>query len=47
MNAVSLRTAPPRSSASKPVKIEKTTEAEVSEAPDNRSALQRLVDKFR
>ncbi|MCP5072060.1 MAG: aminoacyl-tRNA hydrolase [Rhodobacteraceae bacterium] len=47
MNAVALRTAPPRSSASKPVKIEKTTKAEVSEAPDNRSALQRLVDKFR
>jgi PTH1 family peptidyl-tRNA hydrolase len=49
MNAVSLRTAPPRSSdrpAKKPATPAKPA-ASVAEPPDERSTLQRLVDRFR
>ncbi len=51
MNAVALRTAPPRSSTSakgkdKPAK-EAKPEADAPEAEDTRSPMQRLVDKFR
>lgn len=47
-NAVALKTNPPRSSTSKP-KADKTSDkAPVpQEEPDNRSALQKLADKFR
>lgn len=49
MNAVALRTAPPRSSTSakdKPVKEEKP-EKDTAKAEDTRSPFERLVDKFR
>jgi len=45
LNAVSLRVAPPRSSASPAAKVEKPVLAEP--APDTRSAMQKLMDKFR
>lgn len=45
LNAVSLRVAPPRSSASPAAKVEKPVVAEP--APDTRSAMQKLMDKFR
>lgn len=50
MNAVALRTAPPRSSTTPKAKPEKPTNspsAAQAEAPEDRSALQRLVDRFR
>lgn len=48
MNAVSLRTAPPRSSKSAKPKSEKT-EAKATQEPesDTRTAMQKLVDKFK
>lgn len=45
LNAVSLRVAPPRSSANPAAKVEKPVLAEP--APDTRSAMQKLMDKFR
>ncbi|WP_395542320.1 aminoacyl-tRNA hydrolase [Neotabrizicola sp. sgz301269] len=45
LNAVSLRVAPPRSSTSPAAKTEKPVVAEP--APDTRSAMQKLMDKFR
>lgn len=51
MNAVALRVAPPRSSTSaKPITTEKpgkTADPKAIDTPDERSALQRLADKFR
>jgi PTH1 family peptidyl-tRNA hydrolase len=48
MNAVSLRTAPPRSSASKPKEAKAAKPAKAEEpAPDDRSAMQKLLDKFK
>ena len=48
MNAVSLRTAPPRSSAAKAKPATKTTsKAEAAPVADTRSPLDRLLDKFR
>ena len=47
MNAVALQTSPPRSSSSKPKLAEKAPKPEIAPEPDNRSALQRLADKFR
>lgn len=48
MNAVALRTAPPRSSKTKPPAEAPKAEAPASEPePDTRSALQKLVDRFR
>ncbi|MFN3664340.1 aminoacyl-tRNA hydrolase, partial [Yoonia sp.] len=46
LNAVALRTAPPRSSTSKP-KPAKAPEPAPDPAPDTRSAMSRLLDKFR
>ncbi|WP_319545208.1 aminoacyl-tRNA hydrolase [Ruegeria conchae] len=48
MNAVALRTAPPRSSkqSGKPESPPKTS-AEAASVPDERSAMQKLLDKFR
>ncbi len=48
MNAVALRTAPPRSSK-QPTKLETPPKAaaEAVSAPDERSAMQKLLDKFR
>ena len=49
-NAVALRTAPPRSSTTKPKPTgqapEKTTKVAPKPEPDRRSALQKLIDKF-
>ncbi|KCV81986.1 peptidyl-tRNA hydrolase [Actibacterium atlanticum] len=45
MNAVSLRTAPPRSSTSKPK--EKPAPVQAVAPEDTRSAMQKLVDKFK
>lgn len=50
MNAVSLRTAPPRSSKSAPKEAPRPdgeSSSQETPAPESRSALQRLVDKFR
>lgn len=48
MNAVALRTAPPRSSGKAPEpEAAKQAPAPVAEAPDARSPLQKLVDRFR
>lgn len=48
MNAVSLRTAPPRSSKSAAAAKENTQpKPKEPDAPDTRSALQKLADKFR
>ena len=48
LNAVALRTAPPRSSKSTPkAETAPEVEAQPEEAPDQRSPLQKLVDKFR
>ena len=49
MNAVSLRTAPPRSSTSAPKKPKSTATRPESAAPkpDDRSTLQKLVDRFK
>ncbi|WP_170367909.1 aminoacyl-tRNA hydrolase [Ruegeria arenilitoris] len=49
MNAVALRTAPPRSSATTPKSETKTSPAPKAETatPDDRSAMQKLLDKFR
>ncbi|KNG95215.1 aminoacyl-tRNA hydrolase [Pseudaestuariivita atlantica] len=50
MNAVALQVAPPRSSTTRPAKSEAATqEADepAAEAPDARSPLQKLVDRFR
>lgn len=53
MNAVSLRTNPPRSSTTAPTAAKATSparaekRADPADAPDTRSALQRLADKFR
>jgi peptidyl-tRNA hydrolase, PTH1 family len=44
-NAVALRTTPQRSSATKPAKPAKP--AEPASPPDERSAVQRLMDRFR
>ncbi len=46
MNAVALRTAPPRSSKS-PAKPEPKPVIAAEPAPDDRSAMQKLLDKFR
>ncbi|AHD01998.1 aminoacyl-tRNA hydrolase [Leisingera methylohalidivorans] len=46
MNAVALRVAPPRSSAAKP-KAEAKKPAKDEPAPDTRSAMEKLMDKFR
>ena len=48
MNAVSLKTAPPRSSGTKPGKEKQETEPspEPGPTPDDRSALQKLLDRF-
>jgi PTH1 family peptidyl-tRNA hydrolase len=46
MNAVALRTAPPRSSGGKAAAARPAAKPE-PEAPDTRSALERLVDKFK
>ncbi|ARU01515.1 aminoacyl-tRNA hydrolase [Yoonia vestfoldensis] len=46
LNAIALRTAPPRSSTSAP-KPAKTPAPEPDPAPDTRSAMARLMDKFR
>jgi PTH1 family peptidyl-tRNA hydrolase len=46
MNAVAQRTAPPRSSKSKPSEAPKPA-AEPEAAPDTRSKLQKLVDRFK
>lgn len=50
MNAVALRTAPPRSSAApepKPAEPPPGAEPPPAAGPDGRSALQKLIDKFR
>ena len=48
MNAVSLRTAPPRSSNTAKPKIDTATTTVAPEpAPDTRSAMEKLVDKFK
>ncbi|WP_204113433.1 aminoacyl-tRNA hydrolase [Shimia biformata] len=47
MNAVSLRTAPPRSSKTPAAKSAEAPQTEPDPKPDDRSALQKLVDKFR
>jgi PTH1 family peptidyl-tRNA hydrolase len=49
LNAVALRTAPPRSSTSKPKKANTEETQKVAEAPqdDTRTSLQKLMDKFR
>lgn len=47
MNAVALRTAPPRSSTSKPKPAAKAKPAPDAPPQDARSSLQRLVDKFK
>ena len=49
LNAVALRVAPPRSSTSQPKPKPKTPEPTAGAAPedDNRSPLQKLVDRFR
>jgi peptidyl-tRNA hydrolase, PTH1 family len=47
LNAVSLRTAPPRSSAGNQKKTEPAPEPEAPEPADTRSPLQKLVDRFR
>lgn len=49
MNAVALRTAPPRSSTTQPktTKSEPKPEPAPEPAPDDRSALQKLVDRFK
>ncbi|WP_323778035.1 aminoacyl-tRNA hydrolase [Leisingera sp.] len=46
MNAVALRVAPPRSSAAKP-KAEAKKPVQDEPAPDTRSAMEKLMDKFR
>lgn len=46
MNAVALRTAPPRSSKT-PAKPQPKPEKATEPAPDDRSAMQKLLDKFR
>ncbi len=46
MNAVALRTAPPRSSISKSEKSAKPAQEAKPEVPETRSALRRLMDKF-
>ncbi|MEL7402883.1 MAG: aminoacyl-tRNA hydrolase [Pseudomonadota bacterium] len=48
LNAVSLRTAPPRSSKKTQQKSDRTeAEQKTEEPPDTRTSLQRLMDKFR
>ncbi|MBF9043012.1 aminoacyl-tRNA hydrolase [Rhodobacterales bacterium HKCCE4037] len=48
LNAVALRTAPPRSSKSTPkAETAPEVEPEPADTPDDRSPLQKLVDKFR
>jgi PTH1 family peptidyl-tRNA hydrolase len=47
LNAVSLRVAPPRSSTSPAAKTLPPTEPASAPAPDSRSAMQKLLDKFR
>lgn len=47
MNAVALRTAPPRSSTTKPKPAPKAEDPAPAPEEDNRSPLQRLADKFR
>lgn len=48
MNAVSLRTAPPRSSTSKPKEAKQAEATKAEEPPaDDRSAMQKLLDKFK
>jgi PTH1 family peptidyl-tRNA hydrolase len=49
LNAVALRTAPPRSSTSKPKKANTEETQKVAAAPqdDTRTSLQKLMDKFR
>ncbi len=47
LNAIALRVAPPRSSKSAPKPKVSATEAKPEPAPDTRSAMQKLVDKFR
>ncbi|UWQ29398.1 aminoacyl-tRNA hydrolase [Leisingera sp. M523] len=46
MNAVALRVAPPRSSTTKP-KAEAKQPAKAEPAPDTRSAMEKLMDKFK
>jgi peptidyl-tRNA hydrolase, PTH1 family len=47
MNAVALRTAPPRSSGKSTAPAPKQNAATMETAPENRSPLQQLLDKFR
>ena len=47
MNAVALRTAPPRSQVAEQAKTDDRPAGPAPDAPDTRSALQRLVDRFR
>lgn len=47
LNALALRTSPPRSSTSKPKAGTKTPQPEPEPEPDTRNAMQRLMDKFR
>ncbi len=47
LNAVSIRTAPPRSSTGNQKKTEPAPEPEAPEPADTRSPLQKLVDRFR
>ncbi|MEL6684611.1 MAG: aminoacyl-tRNA hydrolase [Pseudomonadota bacterium] len=47
LNAIALRVAPPRSSKSAPKPKAPAPEAKPEPAPDTRSAMQKLVDKFR
>ena len=47
LNAIALRVAPPRSSKSAPKPKASAPEAKPEPAPDTRSAIQKLVDKFR
>lgn len=47
MNAVALRVAPPRSSTSQPKQKTKKAEAPEPEPIDERSAMQKLIDKFK
>ncbi|WP_170561096.1 aminoacyl-tRNA hydrolase [Ruegeria atlantica] len=47
MNAVALRTAPPRSSKTTASEVKTTPKPAPEPEPDNRSAMQKLMDKFK